>query len=86
MNPLTKHPKVREVAYLLWWIASGVTGVTWAAYLAIQPDDVPTPVLVAALVVSLAGTYLGFTAQTNVTGNDTKGLPVAPKKGSNLDV
>lgn len=86
MNPLTKYPRVREVAYLVWWIASGVTGVAMAVYLAIPPAEVPTPVLVSTLVVALGGTYLGFTAQTNVTGNDTRGLPVAPKKGSGLDV
>jgi hypothetical protein len=77
MNPLTKYPRAREIAYLVWWIASGVTGVTMAVYLAIQPDSVPTPVMVATLVVSLGGTYLGFTAQSNVTGTDAQGLPVA---------
>lgn len=89
-NPLNNHPRVREVVYAIWWTLSGVTGVTMGAYLAVQPQDVPTPVLVAVLVVSLSGTYLGFTAQRNVTGNDTRGVPVtanrAMAKGSGLDV
>lgn len=86
MNPLDRYPRVREVAYLVWWVASGVVGTAMAVYVAQPAEALPDWVLIAALVVSYSGVYLGFTAQRNVTGTDEKGLPMAPvdKEGTTV--
>jgi hypothetical protein len=83
-NPLDKYPKAREIAYDIWWALSGVAGVATLVYTA-QPDPIPDWLTWSVGGLAFAGTYLGFTAARNVTGTDAKGLPVAPKKGTNLD-
>lgn len=71
-NPLNKHPRVREVAYAVWWTLSGVAGVAGVVFVA-QPDPVPDWFNWTVAGLTFAGTYLGFTAQTNVTGTDENG-------------
>lgn len=81
MNPLSKHPKIRAYLYGVWWAASGVIGAA-GVYYAATPGQIPAAYNVTVLIVSFAGVYLGFTAQTNVTGTDEKGLPITPTKGT----
>jgi ABC-type thiamin/hydroxymethylpyrimidine transport system permease subunit len=83
-NPLNKYPKIREYLYGVWWAASGVVG-GFGVYYAATPGQIPAEYNVAVLIVSFAGVYLGFTAQRNVTGTDTQGLPVAPPKEATPD-
>lgn len=79
-NPLNKHPKIREYLYGVWWAASGVIGA-FGVYYAATPGSIPGEYSISVLITSFAGVYLGFTAQHNVTGTDTKGMPAtAPKE------
>lgn len=77
-NPLNEHPKVREVAYDIWWGVSGVVGVALTVYTA--QGDVPNWLNWVVAAVAFSGTYLGFTAKHNVTGNDIQGKPVTTKE------
>jgi hypothetical protein len=92
-NPLNNHPKVREVLLGIQWIATGIQVVLGALFgflYGVTPGDIaeqwPVWFLASLAVAPVLWSYLGFTAQQNVTGTDLKGLPVAPKKGSGLDV
>jgi hypothetical protein len=78
-NPLNNHPKIREYLYGVWWAVSGVIGA-FGAYYAATPGQIPAEYNISVLIVSFAGVYLGFTAQSNVTGTDIKGLPTAAPK------
>jgi len=84
-NPLNNHPRAREIVYAIWWTLSGAAGVALMVFTA-QPEPVPEWLTWTVGGLAFAGTYLGFTAQRNVTGNDASGLPVASAKGSGLDV
>lgn len=78
-NPLDKHPKVREALLLVQWIVTGVMGIVGVVLLALaggNPEELPAWYLIAVVATQFAWTYLGFTAQNNVTGTDENGLPI----------
>jgi hypothetical protein len=68
MNPLNDYPKVREVLYVVQFLASLVMGVL-GIVLAAQGDGVsglPSWYVTAGLVLSFVWSYLGLTAKQNV--------------------
>lgn len=68
-NPLNKYPKIREYLYLLQWLVNGVLAVAAVVFL-VQGrnlEDVPTWYAYAVAIGPVLWTYLGITAQTNVT-------------------
>lgn len=83
MNPLDKHPQVREALLLLQWIVTGLQTVDSALFFFMyqSPDDWPTWFLGSLAVTPVLWAYLGFSAQKNVTGTDTQGYPLGlPQK------
>lgn len=68
-NPLNKYPKIREYLYLLQWVVNGVLAVAAVVFLVqgTDLDDVPKWYAYAVAIGPVLWTYLGITAQTNVT-------------------
>lgn len=76
MNPLDKHPKVREILLLIQWLVTGAQAVCSALFLFIygeSPDQWPVWFMASLAVAPVLWAYLGFTAQHNVTGTDATG-------------
>lgn len=76
MNPLDTMPGVRKALYFVQWVYNGVLAVAGAVLLVQQTPlaDAPQWYLYLAAVGPVLWTYLGLTAQTNVTGNDVDGV------------
>lgn len=69
MNPLDSYPRVREVAYLFQWLVNGVlviAGVVFAT-LGTALEDLPSWYVLTLAIAPALWTYLGLTAQHNVT-------------------
>lgn len=65
MNPLDNYPKARTVAYFLQWVINGVLGIT--SIVLVSLDMNPTWWIITQAVFNFLWTYLGLTAQKNVT-------------------
>lgn len=79
MNPLDKHPKIREALLFVQWAVTGIMGILGVVFLAMAGGDVnqvPDWYAIALVATQFAWTYLGFTAQNNVTGTDAAGYPI----------
>lgn len=69
MNPLDRYPHIRETAYLLQWVVNGfltIAGVVFAT-LGTSLEDLPRWYLLTLAIAPALWTYLGLTAQHNVT-------------------
>lgn len=78
-NPLNDYPKVREVLLAVQWVANGIQVVLGALFAFIYGPDLanwPVWFLASLAVAPVLWSYLGFTAQRNVTGNDVNGKPI----------
>lgn len=69
MNPLDQYPQVRRYLYMLQWVANGVLAVAGAYFAASSAgvDDLPHWYVLTLAVAPVLWTYLGVTAQSNVT-------------------
>lgn len=69
MNPLNEYPGLRKALYLIQWVANGVLVVTGAVLVATNTpfDDVPQWYSIALASGPILWTYLGLTAQQNVS-------------------
>lgn len=74
MNPLNTYPGARKIAYLIQWVVTGVLGILGVIYAA--QDTAPRWFVIAGAVASFVWTYLGLTAQSNVTGTDADGYKI----------
>jgi hypothetical protein len=85
MNPLNNHPRIREGLLLVQWVITGLQTVLVVLFgflygaSAADLAQWPTWFLASLVVAPALWSYLGFTAQGNVTGIDPNGykLPVA---------
>ena len=69
MNPLDQYPQIRRYLYLLQWVANGVLSVAGAYFVAagVAVDDLPRWYVITLAVAPVLWTYLGLTAQANVS-------------------
>lgn len=67
MNPLDSRPKLREAAYLIQWIVNLVLGIASIVLVALSQN--PLWWVIVQAVFNFVWTYLGITAQSNVTQN-----------------
>lgn len=83
MNPLNKHPQVRQVLLNIQWGVTGLQTVGSAlfAFMYGVPADWPAWFLGSLAVTPVLWTYLGFTAQGNVTGTDEDGFKIDAWEG-----
>jgi len=65
MNPLDAHPKARRAAYLAQWTVNLVLGVV--SIVLVAQDQNPQWWIITQAVFNFLWTYLGLTAQHNVT-------------------
>lgn len=73
MNPLDNLPQVRKVLYAVQWVVNGVltlAGIVFATQ-GTDLDALPQWYVLALAIAPALWTYLGITAQTNVTDADT---------------
>jgi len=72
MNPLDQHPEIRRYLYIVQWVVNGILTVAGAYFLidGTAIEDLPKWYVIAVGVAPVLWTYLGITAQTNVTPND----------------
>lgn len=78
-NPLDRMPRVREVLLFIQWLVTGaqtILGALFGFMYGTELDRWPTWFLASLAVAPVAWSYLGFTAQRNVTGTDHAGLPI----------
>ena len=69
MNPLDRYPRAREVAYFIQWTVNGfltIAAVVFAT-LGTRLEDLPRWYLLVLAIAPALWTYLGLTAQQNVT-------------------
>jgi len=80
MNPLDNYPQIRRVLYAIQWLVNGVLTLAGAYFLISQtaPDDLPHWYVYTLALAPVLWTYLGITAQTNVTPSPT---PIEPPPG-----
>lgn len=71
MNPLDQYPAIRKALYVVQWVVNGVLAVAGAVFLArgTALDALPEWYVLALAVGPVLWSYLGLTAQTNVTPN-----------------
>lgn len=69
MNPLDQYPAARRYLYMVQWVANGVLAVAGAYFAASSTgvDDLPRWYVLTLAVAPVLWTYLGVTAQANVT-------------------
>lgn len=84
-NPLNRYPKIREFALAFQWLVTGAQVLLGAMFLYSYGDNLdrwPTWFLASLAVAPALWTYLGITAQGNVTGTDINGykVPTAGKE------
>lgn len=71
MNPLDQYPGVRRYLYMVQWVANGVLAVAGAYFAASSAgvDDLPHWYVLTLAVAPVLWTYLGVTAQSNVSND-----------------
>ena len=69
MNPLDSYPRAREVAYLIQWVVNGVLTIAAVVFatLGTSLEDLPPWYVLTLAIAPALWTYLGLTAQHNVT-------------------
>jgi uncharacterized membrane protein YhdT len=69
MNPLDQYPEARKYLYMLQWIVNGVVTIAGAYFLidGTAMEDLPRWYVLTVGIAPVLWTYLGITAQTNVT-------------------
>lgn len=65
MNPLNRHPRIRQAAYYVQFVVAGAVLLIGVGYAAAE-TALPTWYAVVAAVTSALWSYLGLTAGRNV--------------------
>lgn len=73
-NPLDRHPRIRQFAFDIQWVANLVMAVL--AFVLSSMEISPLWFLILAGSLNIIWSYLGLTARGNVTGTDAVGMPL----------
>lgn len=76
MNPLDQYPQIRKALYLVQWLVNGVLTIAGVVFLTqgTTPEDLPQWYILTLAIAPVLWTYLGITAQANVTDPTAKPL------------